>query len=895
MDASLHSGLWSVDLIDTFNTRTCADSDHVSETNSTDRLSFARPSIRQPFGSRPTQRVSSFGWTDHASTEPLEQLSSHHHESPHRRNSSGLPFLQEWPERAATAGQHFKSARQRPQMGVGLPTSYNHNRNHSLSSSSSASSHSPHSLPQALSSASLSSPTFSPRVVERKSSLPVLFPSPSLHLSGLVEWPRPGSLCHSKAEKQPFHSTSTKNSLGQTSSLRQAPYSSQSKIRGCSRSFSVSEPFASAPDYRRPSAPALMIGDSSVSHAAAGPSIQNPPKQSSRRRRDAPASKRTPDHSRGRLSMSHSHPDLLSIVTPDGERQICLTTGKRTTRHQPTERSRAPLIVTELDYSPHYLEPYNSCEAIMLPRPRLRSRSMGATPSIVVERVHAVPERFWQTSDATDDPTGPTLVPRSKVIRQKLSLGDALRTRSETHLGTAHPVKKDFRLSLHENIPPPLPPKDSPVPSSQWLPWKSLPPTPAPQTTPGPATPRPATPEPTASRESSESLEQLEAPDLLQRNRELDQDRQAWRQEHRSSLGANISPMRGSLSPCVRSLSPAASPLAKQRSETAIRFDNASPIKVHRVRNGDGTDPTLLVVQAQSNRPYSKCVASASSPELRRATGASKQRGSLIRHWTRRLGSWTSKLCERGTVKPRIQRPLPSNDDQAKSAKSTADASRLIGRGRRLVTDETVIIGRQPRPDQDAPTRRESPIREEVRLGVALPGPASPSKYHASPSRYRPAGTRDEIKAQLGEHLPWQARSPFLLDVNGDFDASGAGASWIDQDSDTFARNILDTLRSRRHSQEGEVDFPQLFDPPALSSPSSALTSRSDSAPSTRHDTEAALEPTGLMPPIATRPEDSDFAASGDTRDSSISTREVALWDASSVDFDNLFFRPPQR
>ncbi len=359
----------------------------------------------------------------------------------------------------------------------------------------------------------------------------------------------------------------------------------------------------------------------------------------------------------------------------------------------------------------------------------------------MVERVHALPERFMQISETRTD-GGNRLVPRSSMVESRSMPTDLPRVRSDTQLGSLQPPKRDPRLSLHANIPPPLPPRDSPLPSSGLLPLKSL-----------PATPRPPTPGPDPTRDSSESLEQLEAPELLQRNLQLDRDRQAWREQHRTSLGASIGPMIGRLSPCLRV--PSLVPFTPSgQAEPTMRACDASSIQVHRLRNQNGAEQTLLVVQ-QAGHPYAQRASSISSPDLPKGQSEGKHRMHRLSLLTQKFGGLTGRKRERGAAAQRVE-PTSACIDQQPAAASAVDVGRPIGRGRKLVTDETVVIGRPPEPARKDEAVQTEPWNghEEVQLGEAVSGPALPATYPASPSRYRPAGTRDEIKAQLGSIFP---------------------------------------------------------------------------------------------------------------------------------------------
>lgn len=855
----------------------------------------SQPRTRQFLGTRPNRFVTLQKSSDDPTAEPLEQLTGDHVELVHRQNDSHLPQWQGRPARTQVSATHLRNVRPRPHIGAGLPTSYDHSRNRSLSSSSSDTSYSPRLFPRALKfdHSSPSSTTMAEtRTGEKRASLPGLSPSPSLIFVDLKDWPRPHFRSHQKVGSH--SSVSSTGTFVGSGVVREASDGAGGHSRASSQSFSVHNASSATEPI---SITAAMVDEERRGRFGRGKHGDHLP--ANHRARYQTISSGVPADPRlRRFSMSQSHPNLPAAVAahPSASEQHNSSLRQEGPSIQHSARpSQAPLVTAELVSTPHYLEPYNSCEAIMLPRPRLRSRSLDNGPSIVVERVHALPERFMQISETQPDGDGTRLVPRSSMMESRERHHDVPRIRSDTQLGSLQPPKKDPRLSLHANIPPPLPPRDSPLPSSGLLPLRSL-----------PATPRPPTPEPEPARHSSESLEQLEAPELLQRNLQLERDREAWREQHRTSLGANIGPMIGRLSPYLRVPSPVPFPPAGQQTEPAMRGDDASPIQVHRLRNHDGAEQTLLVVQ-QAGHPYAQRAPSISSPDLPRGQSEGKHRMHRLSLLTQKLGGLTSR---RRSATQRGEAPTSRIDQQA-AGTSAADVGRPIGRGRRLVTDETVVIGRLPEPVRKDEAVQTDPwnghVTEEVQLGEAVSGPAAPVTYPSSASRYRPAGTRDEIKAQLGEHLPWLARRSFRM---GATEVSEDRVTWYDPGSSSVLRGraIPPGLPRELHS----VDTEQEAFPSASSSESSIATSRSNSdhsplsgehgptppGPGACNDAGRGRRPMeGLTGGGAQLAGHSEPAVRTPTADlhSSVSDRDTALWEAGSVDVEDLFFRLPRR
>ncbi|SPO20114.1 uncharacterized protein UTRI_00510_B [Ustilago trichophora] len=840
---------------------------------------------------------------------------------------------------------------QRPHINPGLPTSYSHDLHRAQSASPSASSKPLPPLPHALhidSTASLPHPSLTTRRssvgrtqgIDHHRSLPVLTPSPALYFEVLKDqtWPRQivGSLSPSSSKPPSiasFRTHSRNDSLPRASSTER----SYNHSRNPSLTFSAQTHPTSTEGSRPASAQSIEPPGSSI---GGDPGMRFGTRRDNRdkiRFDTNPASSQPSP----RLPMTRSQPILLT-PPPSTEQSAPQERPMERGRSRPLGQGvRTSLVTTDLVHGPRYLEPYNSCEAIMLPRPRLRSRSLGTAPAIVVERVHAAPERFWQRETGDNGTVRVQLAPRSSVIPSPYGRGGRTRAQSEVAQPVS-PLIKDPRLVLHEHIPPPLPPKDTPLPSSGLLPSKPLPPTPSPV----------ASPLDDTGRESADSLEHLEAPELLERNREIDRDREAWREEHRSSLGANAVPLRDRLSPCLRDPSDhgTVGSLGRRRHEGAFSDSGhdsyTNPIKVHRLWNEDGTEQTFLVVHRQHRHPYGNRNRSVSSPDLRGAAAVSAQRPPFVQNLASRLSGLANK--GRGRVTPTepsktqgrqsaLQTTSGSKPDPRTPPHSAPNLERPFGKERRLVSDETVIIGKFPEPVERSQGVAVSP---ESQMDDMMNGASIRTARRVPMSGYRPAGTQDEIKAQLGDqtrlYTPQRTRSH--RGRVGEQETGRDRLTWIDPGSNTVMQGDLimpSSVRTRTRSDArrreamesqlpwsaaGETQADRLARPTDL--PSSVSMSCSDSncscqsgeqhtpptAPPTRDSpvgknaTAQHLERgagTQAAPTTGVSLAGSEFALQMEhlaTRDSSISSEthhDLAVWDASSVNLDNLFFRPP--
>lgn len=450
---------------------------------------------------------------------------------------------------------------------------------------------------------------------------------------------------------------------------------------------------------------------------------------------------------------------------------------------------------------------------------------------------------------------------------------------------------KDYRLKFHQNIPPPLPPKDSPLPSSDLLPAKPLPSVPPPYTVPLHR----------ASQGSFESIELLDAVEILQRNEELEKERSAWREEARTGVGVDYNALRDRFSPCLRDPSiPSSSREADAVSDDAREVDT-SPIRVHRMRNKDGSEHTVLVVHSRPDHPYANQGVSVSSPDLRQGRSVASRRVPFVKHFAQRLGSLATSRPDRSPSATGPKRSSASaQNDAHKSPQPTPATGRLFGKERKLVTDETVIIGKPLKPTIGAGmvSGQEDGKEQEIASQEGhqvLENATVHATRRDSLSRYRPAGTRDEIKAQLSEGEPsvWGRKSVSSLSAGEVHDA----ITWIDPGSNTIVQgNIILPSSFAAHRQEGETEeLGSARSGRPLYSAWSDYTSR-------RGSNRTGVSEWGLEEALAGGPADvsgrsvsAELTEGEVTRTSSMSTEtgDVVPWDASSVNLDDLFFRPP--
>ena len=928
------------------------------------RSTLARAHTRRSIGrgKAPTRELEPVGGAAESVSEPLEQLRQSSYEPQHqdllgdaraglsirKSPSTDLPHL----PKATRTERHGRSSWQRPHVHPGLPTSYSHDLHHSQPASPSSVTQSLPTLPQALhidSASSSSAPTLTHRRssigtaqgVDRHRSLPVLSGSPALHFDALRDHPCPRQTLGSFTSISKRPSLSSLYTPSRTNYLREGSSSDHSLSYGHSRGPSIASSAQTHPTSTEGSRPPSAFG----TYAPASTSVGS--RSRSRSGLDNVDKVRFDTNpistqSSQRVHMSRSQPIVSNTPASANPAEPRDQSGIHNNIQRPNRETGPSLVTTELVSGARYLEPYNSCEAIMFPRPRLRSRSLGTAPAIVVERIHAAPERFWQRETGPHETARMQLAPRSSVATWANESRSRVRSQSDAPY-SVNAAGKDRRLVLHEAIAPPLPPKDSALPSSGLLPSKPLPPTPS--SAPSPA----ATPFVDQRRESADSLENLEASELLERNRQLEKDRQAWREEYKSSIGASGIPFRDRLSPCLRDPSDdrVLGSFGKGRAEGTLSDSDhetyASPIRVHRVWNEDGTEQTFLIVRRRDKHPYTHRRMSVSSPDLRGGSSASTQRSPLVRNLTSRLAGLAGKGRARKPYDPHLQQKPLSQDTSASKPNLSAVSHptmgrRPFGKDRKLVSDETVIIGKVPEPLQHSETgfRQGVAWSPEPQRGRAV------SLTRREPlSGYRPVGTPDEIKAQLGERtdLFFEPRSKIHWRAGQDTGTVSDRLTWIDPGSNTVMQGELimsgdSHPRLRSDTRGREAMLAQLPWTPAdrqdmsrqtrpVDLPSSVSTGCTDSdrscqsgergspptAPPTRDVSATNTSPgqLGQRSYVHAAPRASVLSMENErvgtmeqstTGDSSISSdthRDLAVWDASSENLDNLFFRPPPR
>lgn len=845
------------------------------------------------------------GWADSATQEPLEQLRSGQYDArrglPSRENVGGHPSWRVRHMRSHTSASSASSAaplsdpsdnlaRQRPQVVSGLPTSYSHHRDHSKSAPLPESSHLSQSQSQSQSQshtqAQHSGSTAAQETSAKSPFRPFLSSSPAIHF-GNLDRPWAHWLSDDTAKSAGSAAGASNHSRAPSNSLREPPSSTDySHSRYPSLSFSVAT---------RPSTPDSSLEPSRSTCITSAEKQARPEAQPARaiehslgdsfeelRGDTGPTTRARSDSA----PMSRSLPNLFAAPATTTTQQH-VAWGPKVPQQGQGSQATVPqgantaLVITDSVRSPHYLEPYNSCEAIAFPRPRLRSRSLATTPSIVVEKVHAAPERFWQTTAQGKGAERMQIAPRSSILRSAEAPHDDLQpsTSSSGQAGAARFSAKDYRLKLHETIPPPLPPRDSPLPSSGVLPPKPLPASPLPQAAPS-SQPHTA-PLPRMSHESFDSIELLDAAELLQLNEELEQERRAWREESRTGMNVDYNALRDRFSPCLRDPSLANS--SRHGSAVSVGGDleaDTSRVRVHRMFNKDGSEHTVLVVRPRQGHPYGSQRMSVSSPELRKGRDTSPKRVPLVKHFAQRLGSFATSRRPPRTSATTSQ----EHGDARKSPRLTPGADRSFGKQRKLVSDETVIIGKPPEPTNGVGTamgqwesKEQEATSQEGRR--ALEHATVPETRRASLSKYRPAGTKDEIKAQLSESVPpmWRRQSGAPRSAGKEHVTDVEALPWIDPGSKSKLVHRA-SFRARQPQHDTEELAAERGDRSAYSSWSEYVSRRGSNRSSGRRRSAHLSE--GDM-----------------TRASSVSTEtpgEVVLWDASSVNIDDLFFRPPQ-
>lgn len=764
-----------------FRDRQRANQQSLDRTNSllpASHADWVRPSTAPAKVGRPFENERRrIGWADDWDNEPMEQLRRIDHED--KDHFKQLDNILGFPRQRAQ--------QLRPTFGAGLPTSYDHFqlRSRSLSVSASRSASPNNATGKFEGRSTQRTSTVNETVTPETSPLSSLTPSPTLHCKN---FDRPwahllSDYTEETSRLSPNHSLSD-HSKGASSSYPGHSYASSlafSVATDAAWSETSCEPSRSSctaiEESRNQSSATSRTGceEGNISHLTSQLSF---------------SAKNRPDHSQ-HSAMHQSQPDLRFSPAPASQEGLGGLARPVQQAGDPCPLLRDPqlsAVAVEFVTSPNYLEPYNSCEVLMFPRPRLRSRSVGTAPLFTVEKFHALPERLWQKS-ADNDGAPPIRVARMSTTnaRNKASLPERCAS-SQVNLNPTSNPRRDHRLTLHENLPPPPLPKASPVPGPDHYTTKPLPPTPPPTTSPMLR----------VSQDSIDSLELLEASELLERNRELEQDRKAWREEYRTSLRVNSSPLFDRISPCLSD----PSSLAAHREASSLPGSandlDKSAIRVHRLWNKDGEQKTLLVVHARHDSPFGK-LKSRSTPNLREGTDAGPQSGSLIKQLSQRLSSFATSKRPSAPVSARRRGALLSCQDSKRLSRPSAGIPRAVMKERQLVTDETIIIGR-PELTDDVPKKgewqpHEGAVQPGSQMVQAAAEPAATVARHsfASRSDYRPAGTRDEIKAHLGERPPsaWPHRDWYDHFDKKILSLGAISQTWIDPGSATAVQGEL--------------------------------------------------------------------------------------------------------
>ncbi len=926
---------------------------------------------------RDYQHRSALGEPDPSLIEAVEQLrqmrySSWHHSTPANRKQSSPRTPEEAKDlycahravahsRSSILEKRQKDPWQRPQALSGLPTSYSHDRLRRLTAATPTSTQSPPPLPKALqadSAPSLDRPSPTSRQGQtscserpsRQRSLSSLSPSPAIHFEVVADQSWPHYVSEILASSPRRTSITSSRSHSRNGSLGGLRSSNHGHSRETSQASSAQTYPTSSGSSCQPSRQPSGSGSPVASRAR-----DNTRSTMAKNVLDGveadPADHAL--HSSTAREQPRPHPTILE---PSQASRDVATHDQQHSTHSPV-RSQFELphnppriVTTELVYGPRYLEPHNKCEAIMFPRPRLRSRSVGTTPAIVVEKVHSAPERFWQRDTGGDSEATGRLAPMSSIAVSTQQRSARSRAQSE-HGHLTIPLTKDSRLVLHDTIPPPLPPKDTPLPSSGLLPSKPLPVVPTPS-------PPPPPPKDEEAHTSAETVELLEPAELLERNRQIDTERQAWRDEYRSSIGANSAPILDRLSPCLKDPSspiPTAN-VSKKRQEggapTQPQDTRVPPIRVHRVSDKDGTEQTFLVVSSQPTHPYMSKKMTASSPDLRSASRS--QRPQLVNQLASRLSGLayrtSSKSRGRGVsleaAESQDQRQAPSPGPTTTDSRASIGTGRILGKERKLVTDEVVAIcrqGEQP-PDGEMAVTGDRDTAQSLEVqAVSQNGEAGMGiRPRPQPSSYRAGGSRNEIIAQLGEQhsmltKPRYSRHfdsivgqealtvfPMLIDPaslsvsQGDLCPSRNPAVPQGCDPAALARDSKYDTDDTAQPEDNASSVSESRSNPGCPSDSICERSSSTAKQYQASSKDKAVQTGSSSKQHSCRDGSSDslYTARARTRASVISRTEQAarqlnrastddsvissetystprVWDASSVSLDNLFFRPP--
>ncbi len=597
--------------------------------------------------------------------------------------------------------------------------------------------------------------------------------------------------------------------------------------------------------------------------------------------------------------------------------------------------SRSIVVTVEQSYSYHILEPVSTCEAIMLPRPRLRSRSMGAKSGAAITTIHAAPERVWHRDRRPGAGQAAILTTRATPIGTSGKVVHFSRSKSD-----APPPSKpesDPCLQLHASMPPPVPPKD-PLCLSAHMATKPLPPIP---------TPYPWKVTFSVDRERAESVELLEAVEILELNRQLDAERQAWRHQHSSSIRSHGSPFFDRLNPCLLDPSEAgvATTLTNRRVRKAksdLRHPVEGLVKVERLWIPDGRDQTFMEAPPQQSNIYTSRRMSASSPALVQGREEPRmQRHSLLRH----LATGLSTMVKRGDSQQRRNKvsdtkftfPKHSDGGQGLDAASTSQlvGSKAFGNGRRIVAEEPIVIGRGCVPVHAEAARTENGAKAKEN-GAKAKARASLTTQVSSLGHETDVESSQAAKPRARNAVPRSARDVWFdasqninvppqptLCTSSAIDAPDSGHAEYSASQEERDQLELDRAIALFEAEDRatELDAPATSKTSCRTSECSCQMCRRSASRTARHASQSGTATANWLdePVLRLAPADQTLSSSyeeikgdatrkcgpsehklqrTDTDNSNLSGDahgDFRIWEANTVDVDSLFFRPPPK
>ncbi|PWZ02576.1 hypothetical protein BCV70DRAFT_2743 [Testicularia cyperi] len=404
-----------------------------------------------------------------------------------------------------------------------------------------------------------------------------------------------------------------------------------------------------------------------------------------------------------------------------------------------------PAGVTVLDHSiksnePHfstfeameYLEPYSGCEAIFLPRPRLRAHSISSS-------------RAARDSDNVHE--------KNRESRGKRGVSEAR-------------IAAQQMPADQSGLTSPLTPPEADV----FAPPRKMP-------TGFVVTP----PSPSEADHQSQPNEQDMLRDLdpwiaVDQGRELERERQIWRQEYHASFGAHSSLRRG-LSQKARSHSALQSLFVADEGNARLRTKNSAGF-LSCLSLPDTEAPTQRGTEEEKLRKGPSLRNARSSPNLRQSSvryrhGPSASSSDAMCSslgWctppTRNRGLWPCDAkhasSEIGSshadpsLTNRRERAVQTQIGGVAQVKDTKALGRALSESRTLVTEEPVVIGKKKVDNAALPKRPKSPGTTQA-IGIALSPTrtdfarsSEESVMRAPLQAYKVASNTEETRAQLG-------------------------------------------------------------------------------------------------------------------------------------------------